>query len=687
MPLPSGTTISAADINSHLGRTSGTAVDWNTIVRTLSNNNSTPNLGDARGRSARHLQATINYSSDVASDYNYNAAFFSTAAYNIPGTPWRVIATTYPASATLLAVISLTIVGTHHDTKYTYTWTNTGLSNHLGSINGQSAYFGTSQSYAMLDNGKFVIFGPVGTAYGNPTNDRGIGFLVITFGTDGQINSCNSYVSRLSNAYDLNAVCPPDYNLASPYPIKTTISKYGNKFVAAILRSSGGVLVHVDLSSSTPVLKYAIISSNSDLSTTTGWASFSFYKAVYKDDNNVYVYRVPGPNGVPSSGIMVCKTDPTASTLSWTVPNPNRWGPNTSSMTIETGGASPYTTYTYTWGASSVAATSIYLDKRNYLYRIDGFVTDVSGGQISPTRYMTGTISAITIQKIDPSNSTVSRFAIGGQDVYWSEAYSDKSGSGYYYYSHSMISNQSVKAIESDASGNTYVLYKTGHHGVGAYIATSPQYVTSLNTAPLTQQVLYHISKYNSSGVFQWNKVIDLGSRTALKCPYLDNSRFTLDSLITNGSDSWNIITRDDIGILEIYCQVGISNSSNTLSWTTNTATKNLRSAHLLMSTGDNITQTTGYVNRLSVYSDITSTGSSISQSQITTTTTATLTFPMHSRNAVSDNNGTADSSVFSNSSGWWTESLSVGNITSSPFALNATTVTLGYSATTTNDQ
>ena len=592
MPLPSGTTISADDINSHLGRTAGTAVSWNTTVRSLSTGS--PNLNGVRGISARHLAYTTNYATgDSPESYYADTEYYHQKSFKLPDSGYRVIVDLYkvvatPGASAFLA-ISINVVSTYNVIEKNYVMPfNASLPG--GNINGSPMYLSGAFSTTMLSNGKLAIVAPTTTSYyGGGGGQYALMAILVSFNTDtGAITSVKYYRT------DLGGNIPYNNLTVKAIPqlgaIGGMLSSVGNSLVTSVFVDSGTyptMIVHMDCTNDNIALKYAIVGTNNMTSEANGFSmsAYSMPVPILNNDGSITVIRPAQASITGNINIMASRLTTSGTWSSFATNRHNPVSPNVNILTPS--GAQ----YSYGWAVNTSIPTYVMADNKGYYYIVLGAHQELEGHQIqgSPNAnsYFTGTITSMTFHKIRASdNVSICKFGISGEGPYYSYYESSKYGNQYYYVNYQTLSPYSIYAIDTDSSGNTYVVYKIYHSGNGGVRASSPSSISSGSISqPLVAMMTFGLSKFNSAGVHQWSKTIDIGPRITGLCPYTTGA-YSADTAHVYGTEAFSILLLEDINIIQVAASAANRNTSTTAYYEV-TGHRNVRQANFLMTTGE----------------------------------------------------------------------------------------------------
>lgn len=659
MALPSGTTISAADINTELGRTAGTAVDWNTIVRTLSNNNSSPNLNEARGVGPRHVTYAINQTtgnSGYVSSLYYDSIYDYINAHSIPNSPWRVVLNSLK-DTNGYNYIEMRVLGTgtQYGTVYRYIIGNSsGLPLYPGGgPGGTNACLTCTYRSVMLSNGKLVIVHAMAATTNAAFGGTAVGMITATFNTNGSCAGVRYYQTNAGGTINnTGSLFLNDIADHSSY----TLSANGNSFAFAAYYN--GTYRHyvfkVDASTDTLSVKYCIFSDQMSTSTANGVPIGYEYtcKAILQSNGDVTLIRTPA-NADYSNAVMVNKL---ADGGGWSTYGDTRWGYVNSKFYLPwNGGGGNYITDA---SLGNNGWRSIYIDKLNYYYIIHWQYTTFNQTQVANQWYFTGTASSIAIQKIRSSdNANICKFGLTADGyAYGISSYDNKYGWSYDTYPYYALGRSSVMSIESDSSANTYIVYKTYYAKDGGHQSSPGATDLFTLTPPRTGQITFHLSKFDASGNHVWSKSLDIGSRQQGLMPYTLGVQ-SADTTTSNMPESMGILIREEINIVEVYVSAFLRNTANGTFYDINTNLRNVRSVHLNMTTGDTWTYQDSSSGPLNITSNYTSRTSHTVKS--TTGSNESMTLVPVQKFQLTANNAVTDSNVFTSSSTWSTVSVS----------------------------
>lgn len=568
MALPSGTSISADDINTYLGRSSGTAVDWNTTVRTLSNTTTaTPDLNGVRGRYSRGLYASTGRTTDTyAATTNYNSTFIN--AFNIPGTPWRLIARGYPCSGAVVGNgLELAVVGS--GMKVYNVYRQDGGTSFLGM--GAGYYPAADWNCAMLANGKFIITCSLSQSRSQYFGDRGLGITILTFNNDGTIATCNNYYTSLSSII----------SIGNPYLLynrreNREMSTFGNKCAFTVEWGAAApgdrwVMVSIDGTNSNPVVQYAQVSYGDTSNTDTGGSvnaagqdQGGLTPIIYYDGSMSIIRAPVWSNG----GEAVANIKLNAAGTAYANPG-TRYGVNSASgytpVIYLPSSSYPATGYGVNVPLKQYGYHNVFKDNslshayRNYFISRDYSMTATNiqvQGSPYPSRYWNGAATGVLIQKINATDNVIKySLSIMARASFVYITSSGKNGTTTDYYSYVALNTRSICSIRTDSSDNTYYLFRVTYTGLGGSVDTggsgsngaTPGYSDSGVT-------LYHLIKVNSSGSVLWQKTLDIGPLNAAVTPFVyPSSAGLLDGDMPFQRASFSILLREEIDEVEIY--------------------------------------------------------------------------------------------------------------------------------------
>jgi hypothetical protein len=606
MALPSGTTISAANINTELGRSSGTAVDWNTTVRNLcSGDTAAPNLNQVRGVRPRSLHHTTGQTTDLYTNNTFNV--HSTSAFNIPGTGYRLVAVTNvsPAGA---AVIELKIFSQDFGLNYVYRLSGVSpLATHPASV---TTYVTPMANFAMLANGKFVIVYALHNNIGSYGGSYGLCITVLTFNTNGSIATTNNYLTKMGNVF------------SSPYGNNSY--QLGNNREDRMMSASGNtcsftvgtnwgdpsipsryVVAKLDCTSSSPTLQYTLVSSNDQ-----GYANGVYsddganvgggIKSVMLSDGSQAIIRRPRGNAssIDDQNVMMVKLNSAGTAYV----NPGfRWGASSASgygVHYVYPGILPGT------GSSNLGLlgnennilvdNSIEHNVKNYFIARSYFsnpqILQVQGSPYN-FKYFTGCLSGVLIQKINADTNNI-KYTIGisSEAPYAYTSSSSKSGTVYNYYSYQSVSSKSLLAVRTDSSDNTYYLFRVHNVGVGGNYNTNlseNSFGGAINPLPGTNITLYYLYKISSTGTVLWFTQFDIGPGSENKSAFANPSSSFNSEELGVARATWSILIKEEISTVEVYANYGVRDSGIAHPFTFRTDSYVVRTAQVSSITGN----------------------------------------------------------------------------------------------------
>lgn len=532
MPLPSGTSISAADINSYLGRSSGTAVSFASTVKTLSNSES-PNMNGARGQSAEFVSWTTGQSADIGARGTSNNLKGS-AAFRLPNSQWRLAWGQYNSPSDAAQpndpIFQIRTINTKMSTVNIYSAKGITVSTDYG-----TSFLNNTTMVGMLSDGTFLIVGICSAYSYNTVGNQGIAVFCITFNvTTGLVSSCKQYWYGLSynNNMYMSGISSQTYN--SRY-----LNCLGMKAAFCTeLYTTGEYVIIIDATnnsaSSQITFSYSLF--------TTGTYPYndyaSFYPVLLSSGSTALLYKNGNTrwwNVLNSAGTTITASG-------------NTFAPSQGYVPVSpAGGVYAGSTYNNGFGTA---------DRQGNYYNINGLYGFWNAYYIASGNYFTGSGSSVCIDKISASNNVWKwSLQLTGPGCYWATYYYYK---GNIYYQDAFIiptSANSVLCIETDSNDNTYILYATDVSGTGGSVTSTPLDKVNVSS-PLTQQIIYHVCQVASNGYVQWTREIDLGQ----KITGLGNYSYVMnnaDGSLSFRFSNWSMIVNDTIDVLEIYMDQG----------------------------------------------------------------------------------------------------------------------------------
>lgn len=556
MALPSGTSISAADINSYLGRASGTSMSFGSTVRTLSNSQ-TPNMNGARGQSAQFNSWSFNQSSDIAKSQAYSS-YQGNAVFALPNSPWRVIASqyqTYNANGGN-PVYGIRLVNTKMSTSNLYTTaSNPTIYNPSTS---SFVYLTTQGQWGMLSDGTLVMVCPCNSNvnYTVSMGNCGIALICIRFdSTNGTISSYNQYF--FNGASGLTSVEQYVNWTGNNGPNQRYLSTYGMLCTFSIqVYNQNPVIAKVDFTNN---------SVNQTISLTKVELTTTDFQVTSSGSNARTVLQSNG-------SIAVIQTQPGYDYHWWCVMNSamNGWTATGVKYYTNAGvvAVGPYpngqgTAFGYNY--ANYNAIPAVVDRQNNYY--GGMINKFNYyyGLQAGTQYWTGSTTSTHIVKINAGTNTFKwELQLTGFAPQYQYSYVYKGNTYYINVGYFPNSPLGIFAIETDSSDNTYILYATAPTATGGNFGSSPINPFGLPT-PVAQQVVYNVTQISSAGYAQWTRQLDFGPKVTGLTPWYGAAN-TNDIALVYGAPrpAISMLVNETISVLEIYIEIGPRLTSTT---------------------------------------------------------------------------------------------------------------------------